>query len=282
MLQRVSAITDCDHLKDYFEWKGRFCIASRVYGPNLSDFMKNNIGSYRVLDVRDIAQQLLAALEARHEQEIIHADLTTSNVVFQDEDIQLQIDRLASKKLRVALIDYGLALSPEETGDFLVTASYYRAPEVILGLRSWSYPIDLWSLGCVLVECWSGNVLFSAASDDYTHLALMEAVTGQEFSEALFNEKRWSKRYPSWKEFKKCREQNPQVQKLTKIVSSKSEYSELFLDLLGQLFVYDPQKRITAAKALEHGWFKSNAPPAESSCSQSRPARQKRKRLLSL
>ena len=35
----------------------------------------------------------------------------------------------------------------------------YRAPEVILGCR-YDYKIDMWSLGCILAELFTGYVLF--------------------------------------------------------------------------------------------------------------------------
>lgn len=39
----------------------------------------------------------------------------------------------------------------------------------------------------------------------------------------------------------------------------------LFLDLLKKLFVYDPQKRITAKAALQHPWFREAAIPDDGS-----------------
>lgn len=37
-----------------------------------------------------------------------------------------------------------------------IQSRYYRAPEVILGLR-YSTLIDIWSLGCVLAELYTGT-----------------------------------------------------------------------------------------------------------------------------
>jgi serine/threonine protein kinase len=36
----------------------------------------------------------------------------------------------------------------------------YRAPEVILGLQP-SQKIDVWSIGCIMAELWTGNIFFS-------------------------------------------------------------------------------------------------------------------------
>ena len=44
-----------------------------------------------------------------------------------------------------------------------VQSRSYRAPEVILGLP-YDQQIDMWSLGCILAELWTGRVLFQVDS----------------------------------------------------------------------------------------------------------------------
>lgn len=56
----------------------------------------------------------------------------------------------------------------------MVSTRHYRAPEIILGL-GWSYPCDVWSIGCILVEFFTGEALFQT-HDNLEHLAMMEVV----------------------------------------------------------------------------------------------------------
>jgi dual-specificity kinase len=42
----------------------------------------------------------------------------------------------------------------------------------------WSYPCDAYSLGCILVEFFTGNALFQT-HDNLEHLAMMEMVMGK-------------------------------------------------------------------------------------------------------
>lgn len=39
-------------------------------------------------------------------------------------------------------------------------------------------------------------------------------------------------------------------------IQPHSDFNRQFLDLLRKIFVYDPNKRITAKQALKHPWFK--------------------------
>ena len=76
----------------------------------------------------------------------------------------------------IRLIDFGSATFQDEYHSSVVSTRHYRAPEIILGL-GWSYPCDIWSIGCILVEFFTGDALFQT-HDNLEHLAMMEAVCG--------------------------------------------------------------------------------------------------------
>ena len=48
---------------------------------------------------------------------------------------------------------------------------------IVLGL-GWSYPCDVFSLGCILVEFYTGEALFQT-HDNLEHLSMMEVVMGK-------------------------------------------------------------------------------------------------------
>lgn len=87
---------------------------------------------------------------------------------------------------RHVLIDMEICLGNFHSATFankyhqtVVTTRSYRAPEIIMGL-GWSYPCDIWSVGCNLVEFLTGEPLFATHDnlDNLEHLAMMEAVLG--------------------------------------------------------------------------------------------------------
>lgn len=83
----------------------------------------------------------------------------------------------------IRLIDFGSATFEDEYHSSVVSTRHYRAPEIILGL-GWSYPCDIWSIGCILVEFFTGDALFQT-HDNLEHLAMMEAVIGSRIDSHL-------------------------------------------------------------------------------------------------
>jgi dual-specificity kinase len=74
------------------------------------------------------------------------------------------------------LIDFGSATFDSDYHSSIVSTRHYRAPEIILGLR-WSFPCDVWSVGCILVEFLTGDALFQT-HDNLEHLAMMQIILG--------------------------------------------------------------------------------------------------------
>lgn len=83
----------------------------------------------------------------------------------------------------IRLIDFGSATFQDEYHSSVVSTRHYRAPEIILGL-GWSFPCDIWSIGCILVEFFTGDALFQT-HDNLEHLAMMEMVVGQRIDSGL-------------------------------------------------------------------------------------------------
>ena len=64
----------------------------------------------------------------------------------------------------IKLADFGLATYDDQAHGNNINAASYRSPEVLLQL-GWDKSSDMWSLGCLLTELYTGEVLFSASSD---------------------------------------------------------------------------------------------------------------------
>lgn len=86
----------------------------------------------------------------------------------------------------IRLIDFGSATFDDEYHSSVVSTRHYRAPEIILNL-GWSFPCDIWSIGCILVEFFTGDALFQT-HDNLEHLAMMENVCGGKIDQKIIKQ----------------------------------------------------------------------------------------------
>lgn len=45
-----------------------------------------------------------------------------------------------------------------------VVTQYYRAPELLMGARHYTWAVDMWSVGCIFAELIGRKILFQAQS----------------------------------------------------------------------------------------------------------------------
>ena len=135
-----------------------------------------------------------------HDLNLIHTDLKPENILLVKNAYQTftynrtipssssAISRNARPRRvlldsEIRLIDFGSATFDDEYPSSVVSTRHYRAPEIILNL-GWSFPCDIWSIGCILVEFFTGDALFQT-HDNLEHLAMMEAVIGDRIDAKL-------------------------------------------------------------------------------------------------
>ena len=97
-----------------------------------------------------VAQQLLSALSFLHKLSVVHNDLKPKNVLVLGDHVWLSDlgNSFVCKEWRPLPSE----ASVKKHGIHEITLGY-RAPEVLLGLREYNSPVDMWSLGVTLVEC---------------------------------------------------------------------------------------------------------------------------------
>ncbi len=140
-------------LLDYFFHKEHIFLVSELLKENLYEYSRQlrhaQQPSYFTLPrLQSIARQVLTALEFVHSLDLVHTDLKPENILFK-----------SYSRCEVKVIDFGSSCFSHEELSFYVQSRSYRAPEVILGVP-YNSKIDLWSLGCIMAELWTGRVLF--------------------------------------------------------------------------------------------------------------------------
>uniref|UniRef100_A0A3B4WQ64 Stress-activated protein kinase JNK n=1 Tax=Seriola lalandi dorsalis TaxID=1841481 RepID=A0A3B4WQ64_SERLL len=196
--------------------------------------------------------QILCGIRHLHSAGIIHRDLKPSNIVVKS-DCTLKI------------LDFGLARTA--CTNFMMTpyvvTRYYRAPEVILGMK-YKENVDIWSVGCIMGEMVKGSVIFQGTDhiDQWNKVIevlgtpslefmnrLMETVRNYVMNKPQYPGVSFAELFPDW------------------AFPSDSEHDKLKTgqarDLLSKMLVIDPESRISVEEALNHPYIHVWYDPAE-------------------
>lgn len=105
-------------------------------GPNMSDSKDKFLAS--------ISYQTIRGLDYLHSRRILHRDVKPGNILLHSDG-------------SVKLCDFGIAsMSNQSLSTTVVGTSRYMSPERLRG-RPYGRPSDIWCLGLVMLECWTGN-----------------------------------------------------------------------------------------------------------------------------
>ena len=133
-----------------------------------------------------------------------------------------------------------------------VVTLWYRAPELCFGAVEYGPSIDMWAVGCIFAELLRSQPMF-VANSELELLSKVFSVLGTP------SEKDWPglSSLPSYMSFTAP----VKVLPLENVMGGTAPPHSV--DLLKQMFCWDPTKRISAKDALEHEYFKGECTPPE-------------------
>ncbi|XP_020884758.1 serine/threonine-protein kinase ppk15 [Arabidopsis lyrata subsp. lyrata] len=242
-------------LYDYFYHQEHLFIVCELLRANLYEFQKFNQESggepyFNLSRLQVITRQCLDALVFLHGLGIIHCDLKPENILIK-----------SYKRCAVKIIDLGSSCFRSDNLCLYVQSRSYRAPEVILGLP-YDEKIDLWSLGCILAELCSGEVLFPNEAVALI-LARIVAVLGPIETEMLEKGQETHKYFTKEYDLYHLNEESNEIEYIITEESCLEEQlhvsDELFLDFVRSLLEINPLRRPTALEALNHPWLSSSS-----------------------
>ncbi|XP_044261504.1 cyclin-dependent kinase 1 [Tribolium madens] len=183
--------------------------------------------------VKSYLYQINEAILFCHQRRVLHRDLKPQNLLIN-----------ANGAIKVA--DFGLGRAfgvPVRVYTHEVVTLWYRAPEVLLGSARYSCPIDIWSLGCIFAEMANKKALFQGDSeiDQLFRIFRVLKTPSDEIWPGVSKLPEYKVSFPNWKS---CT-----LESEVKCMSSDA------IDLLKQMLVYDPVKRISAKRIALHPYL---------------------------
>merc|ERR1719203_513714 len=186
--------------------------------------------------IKSLGFQLWRGIEFCHANRVLHRDLKPQNL-------------LIDSRLRLKIADFGLARAysvpvPKYTHE--VVTVWYRPLEILLGSSLYSVPVDMWGVGCILAEMATGSPLFCGDSEIDTIFKICQKL-GTPTSETwpgVTDMPDFKPTFPKWK-----------AKGWDNIRNTKAQLGPVGIDLLEQLMVYDPRKRLSGRRALQHPYF---------------------------
>ena len=130
-------------------------IVMPYFGRNLKEYIvsENRVRGY----TKEIIYQIISGIAYLHSFGIIHRDLTPSNILVVNGVVKI-IDLSLSKR-RLEKLE-----NTKNTPN--LCSLWYRAPELIFGSMMYDNKVDMWSIGCILVELIKAKPLFSTDSEE--------------------------------------------------------------------------------------------------------------------
>ncbi|CAD6503285.1 BgTH12-02952 [Blumeria graminis f. sp. triticale] len=196
---------------------------------------------YGAADIKAWMGMLIRAVWFCHENFVLHRDIKPNNLLIAADG-------------EVKLADFGLARSfadPYRPMTSNVITLWYRPPELLFGAKHYSGAVDIWSVGLVFAELIL-RVPYLAGESEVMQIKIICQAIGTPTDD-------------NW----------PGVSKLPGYtvaeilpLQPKEMYMNMFgtageegVDLLMQMLVLDPRKRINARKALQNSWWMADPQP---------------------
>lgn len=178
---------------------------------------------------------------------------SSSESINRDDNFSV-IEEKYLENCKIVLTDFGSNLKIRELDDEEIQTRYYRAPEVILNMH-YTEKIDVWSIGCILYEIYTGRILFDPDKDkdfsrDFHHLFLIEEICGR-------IPKDLAKRSPKKKEFFKnnklnCSKERNNIDLKELINKQDSKVNNLVVDLIKKCLIINPRDRPTIKDLIDY------------------------------
>lgn len=194
-------------------------------------------------EVKRLLLQLTAGIAYLHENWILHRDLKTSNL-------------LLNNRGQLKIADFGMARyvgDPPPKLTQLVVTLWYRAPELLLGTKTYDAAVDMWSVGCIFGELITREPLLQG-SNEVDQMSKIFEICGVPTDET----------WPGFRRLPNARSLRLPKSSLTAGSVIRARFPNMTAagaGLLNDLLSLDPGRRPSAKEMLQHEYFRQDPKP---------------------
>ncbi|KAH6849991.1 kinase-like domain-containing protein [Chaetomium sp. MPI-CAGE-AT-0009] len=244
-IREISLMKELKHenivaLHDVIHTENKLMLVFEYMDGDLKKYMdtQGERGALKPPVIKSFMYQLLKGIDFCHKNRVLHRDLKPQNL-------------LINGKGQLKLGDFGLARAfgiPVNTFSNEVVTLWYRAPDVLLGSRTYNTSIDIWSAGCIMAEMFSGRPLFPGTTNEDQIIRIFRIM-------GTPTERTWPglSQFPEYKTTWQMYATQP-------LGSILPQIDHLGIDLLQRMLQVRPELRVSAAEALVHPWFNDLIP----------------------
>ena len=217
------------------EATGKAYLVMELFDMNLYEAIKDRKNYLKESLIQWYSFQLLKSLDFTHKNGIFHRDIKPENILLKDYHLVLaDLGSCKGIKARQPFTEY-------------VSTRWYRAPECIMTNGYYNYKMDIWGAGCVLFEMATLFPLFPG-DNEIDQMVRIQNILGPPSEDVINLYKANS--------FDKDNQSSLNINIKGKgFEKYLSHCNDLFIDLLKKLLVYNPEERLSAKQALQHGYF---------------------------
>ncbi|KAK1442843.1 protein kinase-like protein [Babesia gibsoni] len=231
------------------EKKDQYYMVMEYVEHELKTLLSEGRPEFTLSERKCLLQQLLLGLSYMHDNWVIHRDLKSTNILYNNHGVLKICDFGMSRKFGHPIKNYTQN----------VVTHWYRAPELFLGQEKYTEAVDIWSVGCIFAELVTGKPLFMGTNDVDT-LDKIFRLCGSPTKE------NWPG-YTELPHIKGCKfpitTYKPSFHVYFNSATRVNEgchMTESGMDLLMKMLALDPNQRISAKAALMHPYLRTEKP----------------------
>jgi len=243
-IREISLLKELQHanivrLYDVVHTERKLTLVFEYLDQDLKKYLDVCDGGLEPSIMKSFLYQLLRGVAYCHHHRVLHRDLKPQNL-------------LINREGELKLADFGLARAfgiPVRSYTHEVVTLWYRAPDVLMGSRKYSTPVDVWSIGCIFAEMANGRPLFAGTSEN-DQLDRIFRLLGTPNTDV----------YPQINDLPDYKPDFAVYERPANLSAMVPAMDANGCELLLHMLQYDPAQRISAQDAMSHPYFDDLSP----------------------